>query len=219
MVRTAFYANQKEEVSDSGRAIDYPKVAKPPFSLAESFQNSPRRSHLAKAGDDHLPNVLYRPRPVSPQSSDVAIRQPASHPQPLPILLQTFQDYLDAPADPTPFFAQLATYFTQLEVPSQHTLWTQGDQADGMYLIESGSLRATYLFDDYLEKVEETMVAGTIAGDLSTLSETKRNATVVSERECVLWKLDRDGLKKLEEEKPEIARSFVKIVLKGSSYL
>jgi len=38
------------------RRIDFPKVAKPPFSLAESFQNSPRRSHLAKAGDDTLPN-------------------------------------------------------------------------------------------------------------------------------------------------------------------
>jgi SulP family sulfate permease len=35
--------------------IDFPKVAKPPFSLAESFQNSPRRTHLARAGGDTLP--------------------------------------------------------------------------------------------------------------------------------------------------------------------
>lgn len=53
--RTAFYDNQKAEEAASVKTIDFPKVAKPPFSLAESFQNSPRRSHLAKAGGDTLP--------------------------------------------------------------------------------------------------------------------------------------------------------------------
>lgn len=59
------------------------------------------------------------------------------------------------------------------------------------------------------------MVAGTVAGDLSTLSETRRNATTVAERDCVLWKLDRKALGRLEKEEPETARRFVRIVLKG----
>ena len=59
------------------------------------------------------------------------------------------------------------------------------------------------------------MVAGTIAGDLSTLSETRRNATVVCERQCVVWKLDLESLGRMEKEEPEVAMKLVKVVLKG----
>lgn len=58
------------------------------------------------------------------------------------------------------------------------------------------------------------MVAGTVAGDLSMLSGTRRNATVVAERDGVVWRLDRDSLSRLESEKPEVAREFIKIVLR-----
>jgi hypothetical protein len=59
-----------------------------------------------------------------------------------------------------------------------------------MYLIESGMLRASYLFLDQSHSICESMVAGTTAGELTFLSRTKRNATVVAERDSVLWKLD-----------------------------
>lgn len=55
IIRTAFYENQKRLETANAKVIDFPKVAKPPFSLAESFSGSPRRSHLARAGDDTLP--------------------------------------------------------------------------------------------------------------------------------------------------------------------
>lgn len=53
---TAFYENQVQRIKsdEQPKRIDLPKIARMPFSLAESFQNSPRRSHLARAGDDNL---------------------------------------------------------------------------------------------------------------------------------------------------------------------
>jgi len=53
---TAFYENQVVPVHTdvAPRSIDLPKINRMPFSLAESFQNSPRRSHLARAGNDNL---------------------------------------------------------------------------------------------------------------------------------------------------------------------
>ena len=113
------------------------------------------------------------------------------------------------------FFSNLAPYFVRIMINTGQILWRQDDWADGLYLIEMGSLRATYSYDDHRKNVQETMVAGTIAGDLSTLSDTQRNATVVAERDCVLWKMDQAGLKKLEEEKAQVARMFIQIVLKG----
>lgn len=57
------------------------------------------------------------------------------------------------------------------------------------YLIESGMLRATYVFTDRSHSIVESMVAGTVAGEMSFLSRSKRNATVVAERDSVLWKM------------------------------
>lgn len=57
------------------------------------------------------------------------------------------------------------------------------------YLIESGMLRATYVFTDRAHSIVESMVAGTVAGEMSFLSRSKRNATVVAERDSVLWKM------------------------------
>ncbi|KLT44231.1 hypothetical protein CC85DRAFT_283747 [Cutaneotrichosporon oleaginosum] len=200
---TAFYENQVKVKGDTPapRSIDLPKVQRMPFTLAESFQNSPRRTLLARAGDDTLP--VYVPDVEDPP------RPPA---QPLGILLQTIGSYTDAPES---FFTQFAPYFARVAAPAGTTLWRQGEAADGLYLIESGSLRATYEYNAD-DRVLETMVAGTVAGDLSTLSETHRNATVVAERDAVLWKLAPHALAKMEKDQPEAAAMFVKIVLKAA---
>ena len=132
--------------------------------------------------------------------------------QPLSILIQTFGAYCDEPFE---FFRDLAPYFVERIVASGTTIWRQKDRPDGLYVIASGSLRATYSYDDYRETVQETMVAGTIAGDLSTLSDSSRNATVVTERECVLWKMDQASLARLERERQAVAQKFIRIVLKG----
>lgn len=66
-----------------------------------------------------------------------------------------------------------------------------------MYLLESGILRATYDLEQ--GNLIETIVAGTVCGELPFLSETKRSARVSAERDCVAWKLDREGWKKIQE--------------------
>ncbi|GMK57284.1 hypothetical protein CspeluHIS016_0401180 [Cutaneotrichosporon spelunceum] len=197
---TAFYENQVKAKGDTpARTIDLPKVQRMPFTLAESFSNSPRRTHLARAGDAtlHVTRDIQEPPPAA---------------QPLGILVQTMGCYTDAPET---FFSQFAPYFKRVPAPAGTTLWKQGEAADGLYIIERGSLRATYEYNAD-DRVLETMVAGTVAGDLSTLSDTTRNATVVAERDAVLWKLAPDSLAKMEKDIPEAAAMFVKVVLKAA---
>jgi SulP family sulfate permease len=237
---TAFYENQqKAESNEAARRIEFPKVAKPPFSLAESFQNSPRRTHLAKAGDENLPYCEYelKSKSENPFTGSLHVDQtsqsnnvdndkvnddskPSTPSQPVLLLNQTFGSYLlpDSVIDTQTFLTTIAPYFTQFPVSPNQILWRQNDSPDGLYMIEKGSLRATYAYDDRRELIQETMVAGTIAGDLSTLSETCRNCTVVSEGEGVLWKMDMEGLKRLEKQNPQVARLFIQVVLKGEGY-
>lgn len=66
-----------------------------------------------------------------------------------------------------------------------------------MYLLESGILRASYDLEQGV--LIETIVAGTVCGELPFLSETKRSARVSAERDCVAWKLDREGWRKIQE--------------------
>lgn len=221
---TAFYDNKARQRPSlppaEARGIDLPKMAKVPFSLAESFQNSPRRTLLARAGDENLHSgfvtygsTLAPPSQTAQSPKTEEHHEPKPFGQPLQILLQTLGPYTDAG---TEFFQSVAPYFAQVVVETGHVLWRQGSASDGLYLIESGSLRATYAFDEHAEAIHETMVAGTVAGDLSALSDTPRNATVVAERDCVLWKLTPEALEKMQKERPEDANRLMKVVLKGA---
>lgn len=133
------------------------------------------------------------------------------------MLIQTFAAYPDSP--PPSFYSALVPYFTRRPIAANEILWRQGEPADGLYLVEIGSLRATYAFDDHRELIQETMVAGTVAGDLSCLSRTSRNATVVAEREGVLWMLSEEALERMYKENEGVGREFVRVVLKGEYLL
>ena len=111
---------------------------------------------------------------------------------------------------------QITPYFERVAVPAGHVLWKQGDAADGLCVIEAGVLRATYYFAAHTHAIEESMVPGTLAGELSGLAGLPRNATVVVERAAVLWYLSEEALGRLQAEHPELARTFTALVLKGS---
>jgi sulfate permease, SulP family len=113
-------------------------------------------------------------------------------------------------------YQPLISHLERVTVPEGHVLWKQGDDsADGIYIIESGVLRAMYEFADHTPLTEESMVPGTLAGELSALSDLPRNATVVVERQAVLWRLTVERLRHLETENPALARAFTQLVLKG----
>lgn len=106
-------------------------------------------------------------------------------------------------------------YFEPVTVSAGDIIWNQGDMADALYLIESGCLRATYAYEDRADPLQETMVAGTVAGEMTALSGTNRNATAVAERDAQLWRLSTESLERLQQEKPDVAKDFIKLILKG----
>lgn len=132
--------------------------------------------------------------------------------EPFHALEQAFSPYV---ADST-VLQQLTPYFERVTVPVGHVLWKQGDPADGLYVIEAGVLRATYCFATHTPAIEESMVPGTLTGELSGLAGLSRNATVIVERAGVLWYLSGEALGRLEAEYPELARTFTALVLKGA---
>src|SRR5690606_7978471 len=112
-------------------------------------------------------------------------------------------------------FSPLTSYLERTAVPPVHVLWTQCDAPDGLYILESGFLRALYQFGNPAQNFGESMVAGTVAGEWSALADAERNCTVVVESAAVLGKMSMRDLRRLQVERAELARVFIQLVLKG----
>ncbi len=200
----------------------------PAFLLEEAFENSPRRQHLQQAAklvmfeqDRNLGAIgqIMPPRQPSEASEHGSEDKPQpSHShrtraQPLPLLIATFREYGDGSLD-EPFFACLVEYFERVSLRRNELLWGPGDEADGLYLIESGILKAKYDFVQENFDLSESMMAGTIAGELTFLSGQPRNTTAHAETDCVLWKLDGASLERLQEEQAQVFAKFFQILLR-----
>lgn len=61
------------------------------------------------------------------------------------------------------------------------------------------------------------MLSGSCAGELTFISRTPRNATVVAEVDSSLFKLDVASFDKMEKEVPTVAKELLRILLKGLS--
>lgn len=211
----AWFMGQKSEVDASCKAISFPGrlQEQPSFHMGESFIHSPRRNEIhAAAGrtleiDPHseFDNMTNQNTTTTPSSNDTTTENVYIS------LSRAFSSYGHVNADQ---FHPLLASFERVAATEKTTLWELGDPPDGLYLIESGVLRAIYSFPDRKDTFEESMVGGTLAGELSALSNLPRNARVVVEKDAVLWRLSMEKLAKLETEHPELARVFFHMVLK-----
>ncbi|GAA5934246.1 hypothetical protein JCM3775_006948 [Rhodotorula graminis] len=166
----------------------------------EGFASSPRANHLRAAARETIS------RAEVPQSK-------MNFQQPLPILLQAFQPY--SPDLNEDYCFRLVPYFKRVNVERGTQLWAHGSEPDAFYVIESGMLRATYTFANSAHTMTESMVAGTVAGEMSFLSRTPRNTSVVAERDSTLWKMEVGAHEELgRKEGWQFARRFEEVVLK-----
>jgi len=188
-----------------------------PIALA----SSPRRSYLHDVGRrtfgigqvifGNVLRVRYLSTPADlsspPGSPEQLGREPAN------TLAKAFS--YDSEFD-SEQFKSLVDYLERQTLPEGHVLFKQGDIPDALYIIESGVLRALYRFAEHSPAVEESMVPGTLAGELTGLSGLERNATVSVERDAVVWKLSREKLGLLEKERPKLARVVTRLVMRGN---
>jgi hypothetical protein len=136
-----------------------------PFVIGGSYVNSPRRSHLVKAGERLMigGKLMDRTRPgpvlkftLADDGSGTHLTAGGDSPQgpprePIFSLLKTFSSH----TTDTELMTKLAAYFVRVELQAGEILWRQGDQPDGLYVIESGVLQANYEFAAHSAPVQE----------------------------------------------------------------
>lgn len=187
----------------STRYLQVPGAGGPATSSIADYSavsNSPRRQYLQEVATTTL------------HENESAVRLPrawASMRQPLPLLLQTFQGLTAGNED---FWFPACSYFVRECYLAGSTLYREGDEAGGVYLLESGMLRAEY--DQPQGQFFELIAAGGTCGELPFFSETRRTATVKAEQDCVTWCLGVGKWRELREREPRIARELLTISLK-----
>jgi SulP family sulfate permease len=132
--------------------------------------------------------------------------------QPLPLLLQAFQDLTVKNED---FWFRITPYFTRREFIKGQILYKRGDKPDGFYLLQSGILRAEY----WLEQgaYHESIAAGTTCGELPFFSETKRTSSVTAEIDCIAWLLTPEKWQELQDNESDVATELLKVGMKLSA--
>ena len=162
------------------------------------YASSPRQYDLQKAATTTLQEHNH-PSPKKWQSFK----------QPLPLLLQSFQELSSRNED---FWFHAVPYFERAAFVHGTVVFSRGQDPDGFYLLEQGILHAQYTLP--MGTYQESIVAGTTCGELPFFSETKRTATVVAEKDCVAWRLSRENWERMQKEWPEGAKEILQIAMK-----
>ena len=100
------------------------------------------------------------------------------------------------------------------EFSADQVLFRQGDQDDGLYIVECGSFSAFILHPEHgLIRVRK-FKHGSLIGELSGyLKDHRRSATIVAETESVAWHLERTELQNADHELAAMVHEMVAATL------
>ncbi|KAK5053925.1 hypothetical protein LTR84_001887 [Exophiala bonariae] len=196
---TALY-RQQEHRRTKRIHLDVPRSQSQDLShsyQAEFMGNSPRRNFLHQAAQSTL------------DADTSTTGKWHSFKQPLPLLLQIFADLSEKNED---FWYKATQYFERVIYPKGSVLFNVGDQASGFYMLEEGILRADY--DLPQGKYSELIVSGRPCGELPFFSQTLRTATLIAEKDCIIWQMSTQKWRDMQEEDADVAQELLVITLK-----
>ena len=100
---------------------------------------------------------------------------------------------------------ELAPYVTIRALETGETLMRQGEAADALYFLEEGLVSVEIAVPGRPHMRLRTTTAGTVIGEVALVQGGQRTATAVAESPCRVVGIDRDGLARMERERPDLA--------------
>jgi SulP family sulfate permease len=102
----------------------------------------------------------------------------------------------------------LEAYLERVSIPEGTVLIRQGDPPDDMFVLESGRLRIELVTPDGTRLRLSTVRSGVVVGEVALYTGVHRTADVVAETPCVVLRLSKASLERLEVEEPETAAAL-----------
>jgi CRP-like cAMP-binding protein len=120
------------------------------------------------------------------------------------LLLKSLAIFRDTPEN---ILADLAPLMHEMQYEAGVEIFKEGDTGDCMYIIEQGNIRI-HKGDNTLAILKDKEVFG----ELSLLDADTRSASATTATDCTLYKIDQEPFYELLDERPEVARGFIKIL-------
>ncbi len=101
----------------------------------------------------------------------------------------------------------LLRYLERIEVPPFREVFKQGEEADSMYFVLQGELRAFVMLDGR-ESTLAPLGVGDMFGEIALLESSPRTAYVAANTESVLLRLSESSFRQILKEAPGLAAPF-----------
>ena len=120
------------------------------------------------------------------------------------LVLKSLNLFKDTPEN---ILADLAPLMKEMEYEQGTEIFKEGETGDCMYIIQQGNIKI-HKGNTTLAILKEKEVFG----ELSLLDADTRSASATAETDCILYKIDQEPFYELMDERPEVAKGFIKIL-------
>ena len=108
---------------------------------------------------------------------------------------------------PENILADLAPLMKEMQYEQGTVIFKEGETGDCMYIIQQGNIKI-HKGNTTLAILKEKEVFG----ELSLLDADTRSASATADTDCILYKIDQEPFYELMDERPEVAKGFIKIL-------
>lgn len=105
------------------------------------------------------------------------------------------------------FLVRLASVMEELSFPNNHTIFTEGEEGQSLYIVVSGRVRV-HIDDQELVQLER----GTCFGEMSLFDAEPRSASVTTLESCDCLVLTQQQLYEAIDETPGIAVNIIRLL-------
>jgi CRP/FNR family cyclic AMP-dependent transcriptional regulator len=120
------------------------------------------------------------------------------------LLLKSLNLFKDTPEN---ILADLAPLMKEMQYEQGTEIFKEGETGDCMYIIQQGHIKI-HKGNTTLAILKEKEVFG----ELSLLDADTRSASATADTDCILYKIDQEPFYELMDERPEVAKGFIKIL-------
>jgi CRP-like cAMP-binding protein len=120
------------------------------------------------------------------------------------LVLKSLNLFKDTPEN---ILADLAPLMKEMEYEQGTEIFKEGETGDCMYIIQQGNIK--------IHKTNTTLAIlkeKEVFGELSLLDADTRSASATADTDCILYKIDQEPFYELMDERPEVAKGFIKIL-------
>jgi ATP/ADP translocase/HEAT repeat protein len=120
------------------------------------------------------------------------------------IILKTVSIFAETPDE---ILAEIAAVAEEFEAPAGQTIFEKGERGDCLYIIVSGKVRVHdhERFFNYLNERD-------VFGEMAVLDPEVRSASVTTEEDTRLLRVDEQALFEVMDEQPEVARGIIHVL-------